>query len=110
MCGKTRNEIAGSWSIGERIDPRTSKRWQLSLRPSGLCSLVGTASSGSEQRSVVVELTKHGGWLVRDPSDPSFAWALVGQDFVFGEGSNSSQLRGQKNPSSGPTNGVYSPF
>ncbi len=97
-CEGVREVVAGNWTMWERVDHRTLRRWSVKLRAGSACSLIGTASETSTGRrhDVRVSFNEQGRWVVYDPSDPSFAWALVGWDFAFGEGVGPSKLSGQK--------------
>ena len=93
-----RTSLVGGWTFHERRG-KSTRHWSVHLEEDRGCTLGGSASSDGEEHRVRVEFDDNGRWLLTDPWDPRFAWGLVGQDFVFGEGAGSpaAKIRGQRN-------------
>jgi predicted Ser/Thr protein kinase len=85
-CARGPDEIAGTWTIWERSNDKPL-RWVLSLVRSA-CGVTGSArSDAGEVVTVIGEFDDMGRWMLYDPRDPErLRWALMGWDFVFGEG------------------------
>jgi predicted Ser/Thr protein kinase len=98
-CRRVAPVLAGHWRFYERRNAGAVVEWRVELEPRADCTLHGTATSDDERRSVLVELDRHGLWLLRDPSDPEhLRWAMYGWEFAVGlaTGPRAARIRAQR--------------
>jgi hypothetical protein len=98
-CRRIAPVLAGQWRFYELRNSGAPVEWRVELEQPADCTLRGTAKSDGERRDVVVELDRHGLWLLRDPHDPEhLRWAMYGWEFAVGlaTGPRAARIRAQR--------------